>query len=198
MICHACNQPRKPVDMVSSYQCRECRNAKTRAHRERRKAEGRPYYAGKPKRCTERQKLAQDLIQRMIERGDIVPPVKCNRCASPPASGFKRLDAHHQDYIKPLEVEWLCRTCHIRAHDQPGACINAEGPVDRALYSLTPKPRGESGLYGVTFQRKWYARFNKAFLGRFETAHEAARAYDHAARAASESRKLNFPQESAA
>ena len=28
----------------------------------------------------------------------------------------RRLDAHHRDYAKPLEVEWICVSCHKREH----------------------------------------------------------------------------------
>lgn len=30
--------------------------------------------------------------------------------------GEVRVDAHHEDYSKPLEVLWLCRTHHERIH----------------------------------------------------------------------------------
>lgn len=30
--------------------------------------------------------------------------------------GKKKADAHHRDYSKPLEVEWLCRQCHADRH----------------------------------------------------------------------------------
>lgn len=30
--------------------------------------------------------------------------------------GSSRVDAHHDDYTKPLEVRWLCRSHHIRLH----------------------------------------------------------------------------------
>jgi len=30
--------------------------------------------------------------------------------------GSKRSQAHHPDYSKPLDVVWLCRTCHLAAH----------------------------------------------------------------------------------
>ena len=27
-----------------------------------------------------------------------------------------RLDAHHDDYYKPMDVRWLCRSCHREHH----------------------------------------------------------------------------------
>jgi hypothetical protein len=29
---------------------------------------------------------------------------------------MKRLEAHHTDYSRPLEVEWLCVSCHRNHH----------------------------------------------------------------------------------
>lgn len=37
-------------------------------------------------------------------------PEPCRRCGAEPA------EKHHPDYEKPLEVEWLCRSCHRRMH----------------------------------------------------------------------------------
>lgn len=31
---------------------------------------------------------------------------RCTRCGDP------KTQAHHHDYSKPLEIEWLCRRCH--------------------------------------------------------------------------------------
>jgi uncharacterized paraquat-inducible protein A len=28
----------------------------------------------------------------------------------------KKVQAHHQDYSKPLEIVWLCAKCHTKAH----------------------------------------------------------------------------------
>jgi len=30
--------------------------------------------------------------------------------------GCERVEAHHDDYSKPLEVRWLCRTHHLEVH----------------------------------------------------------------------------------
>jgi len=34
----------------------------------------------------------------------------CKRC------GAVKTEAHHHDYSKPLDVEWLCRPCHMAEH----------------------------------------------------------------------------------
>lgn len=30
--------------------------------------------------------------------------------------GTKNLQAHHEDYSKPLDVRWACRKCHLESH----------------------------------------------------------------------------------
>lgn len=38
-------------------------------------------------------------------------PSRCETCPN-----NTDLQAHHDDYAKPLEVRWLCRSCHIKHH----------------------------------------------------------------------------------
>lgn len=40
-------------------------------------------------------------------------PLTCAQC-----SRETRLSGHHNDYSKPLEVEWLCGSCHKLRHLQ--------------------------------------------------------------------------------
>jgi hypothetical protein len=51
---------------------------------------------------------AHKLVRRAIDRGDLVrQPCPC---------GNPKAEAHHEDYSKPLVVEWLCRRCHHDRH----------------------------------------------------------------------------------
>jgi hypothetical protein len=47
-----------------------------------------------------------------VKNGTLVKPLTCSRCG-----GIKRLHAHHEDYGKPLEVVWVCSSCHKLIHE---------------------------------------------------------------------------------
>lgn len=59
---------------------------------------------------------ARMTANRAIRQGKLVRQ-PCARCHAP------KVDAHHEDYSKPLEVIWLCRTCHRRFHKGKGIMI---------------------------------------------------------------------------
>ena len=52
---------------------------------------------------------ARRAIQGRVARGTIVKPKCCAECGA-----RADLEAHHSDYGKPLDVLWVCRTCHER------------------------------------------------------------------------------------
>jgi len=51
---------------------------------------------------------ARELLQYAIRKGMIIRPEICSECGKKK----KWIDGHHEDYSKPLEVDWLCRRCH--------------------------------------------------------------------------------------
>src|SRR5436190_12085390 len=66
-------------------------------------------------RKTERQKEhARQMVHEAVSAGKISKPSRCQQCKEPVASYL--LHAHHIDYFKPLEVEWLCVDCHAKEH----------------------------------------------------------------------------------
>ncbi len=52
---------------------------------------------------------ARGLVQAALRRGDLVKQ-SCIVC------GNTKAEAHHEDYAKPLQVEWLCRMHHAERH----------------------------------------------------------------------------------
>lgn len=51
--------------------------------------------------------MAREMLNRAVKTGKIIKPSKCSRCGK-----VGKITAHHPDYSKPLEVEWLCYECH--------------------------------------------------------------------------------------
>lgn len=52
-------------------------------------------------------------VSRAIMRGTIKREYNCSKCNSD-----IRIEAHHEDYEKPLEVIWLCSKCHHARHKE--------------------------------------------------------------------------------
>lgn len=68
-------------------------------------------------------KAAAHLAVRLALRsGALVRPQTCSKCEQPPTANLGRgaVQAHHEDYSKPLDVTWLCPRCHTRRHAELG------------------------------------------------------------------------------
>ncbi len=46
-----------------------------------------------------------------VKVGNVIRPKKCSVCKRK-----TRLSGHHKDYSKPLDVCWLCQSCHKKVH----------------------------------------------------------------------------------
>lgn len=109
--------------------CKECTKADTKqdyrtnpeAHRayekvrgqtEERKAKQLEYQ----RRTRERKKLeyiARTMVNNAIRDGRLMKEEACSECGS-----TEKVEGHHDDYYKPLELIWLCFKCHRIRHGQ--------------------------------------------------------------------------------
>jgi len=84
----------------------------------------------------ERQR-AHHKVFRALKDGTLVRPPMCLCCLRPDIVKRNRWDqsvieAHHADYAKPLEVQWLCALCHKAEHLR----MDKEGLVAFNFYHL--------------------------------------------------------------
>ena len=57
-------------------------------------------------------KAAHNVVNNAIRDGRLVKPDSCQSCGKTNS----RIEGHHEDYLKPLDVSWLCTTCHSKLH----------------------------------------------------------------------------------
>lgn len=60
-----------------------------------------------------RQRSCHFKVYHAIKKGRLIRPETCEKC-----NEKKQLHAHHEDYMKPLEVMWLCIKCHHLQHNK--------------------------------------------------------------------------------
>lgn len=66
----------------------------------------REYCRGYERQYRERRRAYQ-IVKRALLSGLLIRPELCEKCLKQLV-----LRAHHDDYSKPLDVIWLCETCH--------------------------------------------------------------------------------------
>lgn len=54
---------------------------------------------------------AKIITGNAMRDGVLLKPCKCSECKS-----TQKIEGHHDDYTKPLEVRWLCEQCHKQWH----------------------------------------------------------------------------------
>lgn len=94
----------------STEQEREKNRIRQRKWRERNKSHTANIVAEWKKRNPQKS-AAHSLVLYAIRTGIMKKPEKCEEC-----NMNNKLEAHHNDYLKPLEVNWLCKNCHANKH----------------------------------------------------------------------------------
>jgi len=85
--------------------------AKYYRNHERYKKYRREYIARKRSTPEGRMKIkANSAVTNAVRDKRLTKPEECSVCYRTD----KRIEAHHDDYSKPLEVRWLCSQCHRR------------------------------------------------------------------------------------
>jgi len=105
------SKPAKP-NHNPTYMCRKC-NTK-RAIKYRATENGMKKIREAVYRSIEKHKekqLARYEVYKATLRGDLIRPTVC------PVCGIEsKIQAHHKDYDKPLDVKWMCVSCHSQEH----------------------------------------------------------------------------------
>lgn len=119
-ICKTCTKKRvskhrrKNIERIRAYD---------RSRGNRQDASYRKYYYQKNKEISKMSKLkyiienpekrsAHNIVTKYILNGSIKKPTNC----STKGCSKKKIQAHHDDYSKPLDIMWLCTSCHGLRH----------------------------------------------------------------------------------
>ncbi|KKL77017.1 hypothetical protein LCGC14_2039150, partial [marine sediment metagenome] len=106
-------------------QCKECRQEYQRNYRQTKQGKEANQRYGKTNKGREALKRheqkqhqpypeklkAHYILNNAIRGGEIARPFICESCFNE-----RFTDGHHEDYSKPLDVEWLCKKCHTELH----------------------------------------------------------------------------------
>jgi len=97
------------TDGLSSW-CKPCKYEMDTARRRERAAR----MTDEERELHNKKKRAHGKLDRAVKRGEIDKPDRCEKCNKKHVS--REIHGHHHDYDKPLDVEWICRTCHLNEH----------------------------------------------------------------------------------
>lgn len=104
---HTLTKNKKAGTIIQYNYCRPCQAARQKKRYASNPKKYAQYIYKSMKKYPERQN-ARSLIHYHTKKGNITKPTNCEACGCAP----KRIQAHHHDYSKPLDVAWLCSDCH--------------------------------------------------------------------------------------
>jgi len=93
------------------YFCNVCNTERAKRYRKTEKGKERVYTAVyKSIKNNKIQTNARAMLRDHISRGLIIRPEICSNCAKK-----GRIQGYHHDFLKPLEVRWLCTRCYSQS-----------------------------------------------------------------------------------
>lgn len=114
----------KHAGMADGYlnKCKECarrdvrknRAEKIEYYREYERKRGnhsRPGYDKEYREANPEKHRAQNAVNNAVRDGRLSKPDRCSLCGSQ-----TKVNGHHPDYSKPLDVVWVCTQCHYDLH----------------------------------------------------------------------------------
>ena len=105
--CHRCGKPLKGRSDRARV-CTLCFRKNEREYGERRRSQFSP-----------ERRRASNLVYTAVLNGVLIKQ-RCEVCGTK-----KGIQAHHDDYAKPLDVRWLCRSHHKQHHVKFGPALNS-------------------------------------------------------------------------
>ena len=85
-------------------------------------------------------------VRTALKQGVLVRPEHCQRCGSEgvkSSDGRSTIHAHHHDYNKPLDVEWICASCHMKETPRVKGEKNPQSRMTDALVKKAISRRNE-------------------------------------------------------
>ena len=80
-------------------------------------------------------------LANALKAGHLQKPDKCTRCGKKGP-----VEAHHEDYLWPLSVEWVCRACQGKVH---AAQVREMRKIVDKIMPPPRKFRGDNGRFVI-------------------------------------------------
>lgn len=87
-------------------------------------------YTKRYRRRHPRRASAHIAVGVAIRNGTLVRPAACPRCGA-----VVKVQAHHDDYSKPLVVRWMCRACHWSHHVAMAKALTVQQCAERLNFA---------------------------------------------------------------
>ena len=98
-----------------------------------------------------------DRVKSAVASGWLKKPKKCTRCGKKGP-----LEAHHPDYLEPLNVSWICRSCQRTLHADLEKDLRK---VVDGILPFSPRRHGKDGRFISREERVYVQRRLMDFRG---------------------------------